>query len=229
MKTIGLVGGTGWVSTLEYYRLINRESNRRLGGLNSARLILYSVNMGEIDACKKRNDDEGHYQLVRGAAETLALCGAEGLVLCANTLHMFAQRLTKEIPIPLIHIAEAVAREIKKAGMAKVGLLGTRQTVEMPFYRDKLNDAQINVLVPDEDDRAFIHHAIMDELLKEVFLSASRRRFLDIMEKLKWRGVEGIILGCTEIPLLVRPEDIGLPMFNTLEIHARAAVDFALA
>lgn len=229
MKTLGLVGGTGWVSTQTYYRLINRETNARLGGLNSARLLLYSVNYEDIYRLNQRDDHEAVTQLVADAARRLALAGAEGLVLCANTLHMYAERVAESALLPLVHIGEATAAEARRRGYTRVGLMGTRPTMERAFYRDKLAAAGVEALIPDETQRAAIHHAIFDEILKEVLDPATRARLVAIVASLAERGAEAVVLGCTEIPLLVRPEDTPVPLLDTLAIHARAAVDFALS
>ena len=228
MKTIGLVGGTGWVSTVEYYRTINEETNRILGALNFAKCILYSLDYGEIEEFNKRDDMEGIFSLILDASKKLVSIGADCIVLCANTLHMFADRLQKEVPVPLIHIAIATARQIKGRNISKVGLLGTKLTMEKDFYKTKLNQERIEVVVPELPDREFIDHTITNELLKGIKSETSKDRFLVIMRKLRSQGAEGIVLGCTEIPLLIQQEDTDLPVFNTTVIHSLAAVEFAL-
>jgi len=228
MKLIGLIGGTGWVSTVEYYRIMNEEVNRRLGGLQSANCVLYSFNYAVIDELNESYDVERQGALMVDAAKKLISIGAEGIVLCANTLHQFAERVEKEIHVPLIHIADATATQIKKRNISTVGLLGTKYTMEMDFYKRKLNEANIKVLIPDAEDREFINHTITQELLKRVFKDESKARFMQIMNRLHSQGAEGIILGCTEIPLLVKQHDTELPLFDTLSIHALAAIDFAL-
>ncbi len=228
MKTIGLIGGTGWVSTLEYYRLINEETNKRLGGLNAARCILYSFNYADINECNLRDDHEGVYRLVLDAAVKLKKVSADCLMLCANTLHQYVERLNDEVKLPIIHIADATAKEIKSKGLSAIGLLGTKYTMEMDFYTKRLGESGITSLVPEKPERLFIHSTIMDELLKEIINPGSKKRFLDIIDDLERRGAQGIVLGCTEIPLLIKQEDTHLPVFNTLELHAKAAVDFAV-
>jgi aspartate racemase len=228
MKTIGLAGGTGWISSAEYYRIINEEINRRSGGLEFARCILYSINYAEIDAFNKQNNKEGVYKLILDATLKLAGSGADFIILCANTLHQFVERLEQEIDVPIIHIAEATADEIRREKMSKVGLLGTKQTMEMDFYKSRLNEKGIDTLVPELSDRDFIQKTISDELLRGVFSDDSRYRFIEICKELNKRGAEGIVLGCTEIPLLLRQEDIDIPIINTLKVHAMAAVDYAL-
>jgi aspartate racemase len=228
MKTIGLIGGTGWVSTLEYYRLINEETNKQLGGHNAARCILYSFNYADINECNLREDPEGVYNFVLDAAIKLKNASADCLVLCANTLHQYADRLVEEVKLPVIHIADATAVEIKKQGLSTIGLLGTKFTMEMDFYTKKLSEAGLSSVVPEKSERLFIHNTIMNELLKEIFKPESKKRFLDIINDLEQKGAQGIVLGCTEIPLLIKQSDTNLPVFNTLEIHAKAAVDYAV-
>ena len=228
MKTIGLIGGTGWVSTIEYYRTINLEINKRLGGHNAARCILYSFNYADINECNLREDHAGVYKIVFDAAAKLKEASADFIVLCANTLHQYADDLQAEIKLPIVHIAEATASEIKKQGLSKIGLLGTKFTMEMDFYTKLLSSAGIESLVPEKPERLFIHSTIMNELLREIFKPEAKKRFLEIINDLEQKGAEGIVLGCTEIPLLIKQEDTHLPVFDTLEIHAQAAVDFAL-
>lgn len=228
MKTLGLIGGTGWVSTIEYYRLINEGINKKLGGQNAARCILYSFNYADIDRLNQKDDHEGVGKLVLDAAHKLKAASAECLILCANTLHMFYNELVDKVQLPVVHIADAAAQAIKERGLIKIGLLGTRFTMEMDFYTKKLSDAGIESVIPEKSDRHFIHNAIMNELLKETFKPETKKKFLEIINDLKQKGAEGIVLGCTEIPLLIKQHDTHLPIFNTLEIHAHAAIDFAL-
>jgi len=229
MKTIGLVGGTGWISTAEYYRIINEETNRRLGGLEFARCALYSVNFGDIHRFEKLRETEGIFSLMLGAAKKLESVGVDCILLCANTMHMHADRVAKEISVPLIHIAKATGAQIKKGNVKTVGLLGTRPTMELDFYTKKLAEDGITALVPDKDERIFIQRTIDNELLMGKFLAESKKRFLEIIHKLRSQGAEGVVLGCTEIPLLIKQEDVDFPLFNTTVIHSLAAVDFALS
>jgi aspartate racemase len=217
------------VSTLEYYRIINRETNRRLGGHQAAECVLYSINFGEVVELKKQNREGDVFFLLRDAAHAVENAGAECIVLCANTMHKFADALRPEITLPIVHIAEATGAVVAKRGMKTVGLLGTKLTMELDFYKMKLKERRIETLVPEVEDRDFIERTIMDEILNEILNPKSRERFLDIIRTLHVRGAEGIILGCTEIPLLVKQEHTDLPLFDTLTIHARAAVDFALS
>jgi len=228
MKIIGMIGGTGWISTAQYYRILNEETNKRLGGLNSAKIILHSFNYGEIDKLNRADDNAGVYKLVLDAAKILKASSVDCLMLCANTLHQYVDDLQEEIDLPIVHIADAAAAEIKKHSLKKIGLLGTRATMEMDFYKKKLNNAGIESLVPGKPEREFIHNAIMGELLKENFRKETKDKFLNIINELEQRGAQGIVLGCTEIPLIIKQEDTPLPVFNTLELHARAMVEYAL-
>lgn len=228
MKTLGLIGGTTWVSTVDYYRLINQMVNQRLGGLNSAKMLLYSVNFQEFRPPDTVEGWEGITQRVIAIARTLEQGGAEGLVLCANTLHKIAEPVQAKIGIPIIHIAEASAAEIGKKKLTKVALLGTKFTMQEPFYHDKLRAQGIETLIPEQSDRLYIHDAILDEMALEIFKPETKLRFLEIIAQLRQRGAEAIVLGCTEIPILVRPADTTAPLFDTTHIHAQAAVDFAL-
>jgi aspartate racemase len=230
MRTLGLIGGTGWVSTLEYYRGLNETVNRRLGGHESCRCVLTSFNFGDIMRAKDAAPNQGEVRkLVVQAAGRLASTGVEGLMLCANTLHWFAEDVERAIPVPLIHIARATAAQINGAGLTRVGLLGTRPTMEQDFYRKRMEEAGIEVVVPEEADRAYIDRTIFEELLQEIFKEETKSRFLEIVDSLRLRGAQGVVLGCTEIPLLLKPSDCTLPLFDTLRIHVEAGVDWALA
>lgn len=228
MRTIGLVGGTGWVSTVDYYRYINQEFNEVLGGYQFPRCILYSLNFGDIVDFNKKNDTESIYHLLLDATGKVISGGAEGIVLCANTLHKYADRIQEKIDKPIIHIADATAGVITENKLSKVSLLGTKYTMEEDFYRTRLEASNIEVIVPGKEDRLFIHRAIFNELIKEIFLDETKERFLNIMQSQKKAGAQGIILGCTEIPLIIKDHDFDLPLLNTTLIHAGAAVQFAL-
>lgn len=230
MKTIGLVGGTGWVSTLEYYRLLNEEVHRRLGGYEAARCLLYSLNYADVVRVKAADPEQGGVRvMVVEAARVLSRAGAELLLLCANTLHWFAPDVERAVPTPLVHIAVATGRRIRAQALTRVGLLGTRPTMERDFYTGRLAEAGLSVLVPEVDDRAWVDAAINDELVQNVLRPETRERFLAIVDGLRQRGAQGVVLGCTEIPLLVKPGDVDLPLFDTLAIHVEAAVDLALS
>lgn len=228
MKTIGLIGGTSWVSTVDYYRIINQTLNQKLGGLNSAKILLYSMNFAE----KKVHLDAGNWEAISACycreAGNLEGAGAECIVLCANTPHKIAEDIRKAVNIPLIHIAEETAKDIAKEKISKVGLLGTKFTMEHDFFRNKLTDNKIETLIPEEEDRNFIHQSIFGELANGVLRPETKTRYIQIINKLIDRGVTGIIAGCTEIPLLIKQEDCPVPIFDTTMIHAQAAVDFAL-
>lgn len=228
MKTLGLVGGTGWPSTIEYYRALNEEVGRRTGGSDAARLVLYSLNFGDVLRRFDAGDDRGVHDLALDAARAVIAAGAEGIVLCANTLHMFAAELERELPVPILHIAEATARDIRARGLTRVGLLGTRRTMELDFYPEKMRPRGIEVITPPEEERAFVNHAILKELILDRFLPETKARMLAVIEGLRARGAKGVVLGCTEIPLLVKQSDTDLPLFDTLALHVNAAVDFAL-
>ncbi len=228
MKTIGLIGGTGWASSVEYYRLINEHTNQILGGLNYSHCILYSINYENINKCNKNKDYEGVYSIIYDATQKLVSIGAEGIALCANTLHFLADRLQKQIPVPIVHIADTIAIEIQKKNIDKVGLLGTLQTMQQDFYKAKLQKNGIETLIPAIDDMNFINNTILYELFNKEFKQESKNRFLRIMSDLQKQGAEGIVLGCTEIPLLLTQSDFDLPLFDTLQIHVKAIVDFSL-
>lgn len=228
MKTLGLIGGMSWVSTIDYYRLINEGVNHRLGGSQYARCVIHSFNFGDIEELNARQDWDAYLELVTDAAEGLVRAGAEGLVLCANTAHVVADRLALRLSIPLIHIADPTASAVERAGVATVALLGTRATMEGTFFIDRLTRRGIRVLVPAPDDRELIHATIFAELGKGILRPETRRRYQEIIGALVAAGADGVVLGCTEIPLLIKPSDCPVPTFDTTALHAEAAVDFAL-
>lgn len=228
MKKIGLVGGVSWVSTLDYYRYINEEINERLGGLNFAECLVYSLNFNDVQRHGWDNWDET-FRLVSGACQRLKAAGAEAIVLCANTAHAIADRVEDDVQLPLIHIATATADEVSRRGLKKVGLLGTKFTMQLPFYKDKLRMHGIESFVPhDQAVRDFIQHTVKEELGRGIVRPESKAAFVEIANQLIGNGAEGIVLGCTEIPLLLGPHDVAVPVFDTAKIHAQAAVDFAL-
>lgn len=229
MKTLGLIGGTSWVSTVDYYKLINQQINQRLGGLNAARLILYSMNYEEFKPPADPKDWGSTSQNLVTIAKNLEYSGAACILLCANTPHMAADTIEKNVNIPLIHIAEETAKEIKKHDLKKVGLLGTKLTMEQPFFRDRLLKYGIEPIVPGDKERTYIHATIFNELGKGIFTQETKNKYLQIIDGLIKKGAEGIILGCTEIPLLIQQDDCDLPLFDTMLIHATAAVNFALS
>lgn len=229
MKILGLIGGISWVSTLDYYKLINQGINDRVGGLNASHCIIYSFNYADIKKNNDNNDWATTLQMFAHAAQHLKAAGATAIVLCANTAHLVADQLEQEVGLPVIHIATATATEVQKCGLQKVGLLGTKFTMELDFFKSKLQDKQIATIIPDSKDREFIHQTIFEELGKGVLEATTRQRYLKIIDDLISKGAEGIILGCTEIPLLIKPTDLTVPSFDTTQIHAKAAIDFALA
>jgi aspartate racemase len=229
MRTIGLIGGMSWESSAEYYRLINEAVKVRLGGLHSARSVLLTVDFAEIEAMQAagRWDEAG--AVLAESARNLERAGADCLVLCTNTMHRVADAITAAVAIPFIHIADATASAIEAQGLRRVGLLGTRFTMEEAFYRGRLADQHgLEVLVPEADDRVIVNRVIYEELCLGAIREESRAQYRAIMNRLVERGAEGIILGCTEITLLVTQADNAVPLFDTARLHALAAVDFAL-
>ncbi len=227
-KLIGMIGGTGWVSTLQYYRLINEMIYERSGGRNYAHCLLYSLDYSDIGDLVEKNDYEGIYRLVKTAAKKLQNGRVDFLVLCANTLHMFVSRLDSEISLPIIHIAEATALKIKADHLSTVGLIGTKRTMEDDFYRLRLLAHGISTLIPVAPDRDFIDHTIRKELVNNIFTSEANAQFLRIIDSLENQGAQAVIMGCTEIPLLVKQEHTSIKLYDTTEIHASAVVDFYL-
>ncbi len=230
MKTIGIIGGMSWESSAEYYRIINQIVNQQLGGVHSARIVMYSVNFGEIERLQHLNDWTALTMMMIDAAGRLERAGADLVLIGTNTMHKMAEEVASSIAIPLLHIADAAGAEITRMGLNKVGLLGTRFTMEQDFYRGRLQQRfGLEVLIPDEDGRDLVHRVIYQELVLGVFREESRTAFRGVIGNLAAQGAQGIILGCTEIPLLVKPEDSSLPLFDTTRIHAEAAVGMALA
>lgn len=228
MKTLGLIGGTTWVSTVDYYRLINRQVNERLGGLNSAKILLYSVNFAEFNPPTDPNEWGELTQKFAEIAKNLEKSGAECVVFCANTPHLIVDEIQPLVNIPIISIAEETAKEIAKSSLKKVGLLGTRITMEQSFYKDKLKKYGIETVIPEFEERQFIHHSIIYEMSKDIFKEETKERYLQIIQKLIEQGVDGIVLGCTEIPIIIKQKDSAVPLFDTTLIHANAIVNFAL-
>ncbi|WJN60709.1 aspartate/glutamate racemase family protein [Pseudomonas sp. SO81] len=229
MKTIGLIGGMSWESTLPYYRHINEAIKARLGGLHSARLVLYSVDFHEIEQLQRSGDWQRAGELLGEAAAALERAGAEFLVLCTNTMHKVTDAIEQAVSIPLLHIADPTATAIRTAGLQRVGLLGTRFTMEQPFYRERLESRHgIQVLVPDEADRQLVHRVIYEELCLGTVRETSRQAYREVIARLVAQGAQAVILGCTEIGLLVGDTDAAVPLFDTTLLHARAAADQAL-
>lgn len=230
MKTIGLIGGLSWEASREYYRIINEEVKERLGGLHSCQCLMYSVDFAVVAALQHQGEWEKLGALMVDAARRVERGGAELLVICANTMHKLADDIAGQVGIPLLHIADAAAEDVKAQGLRKVGLLGTRFTMEGDFYRTRIREKHgIDVIIPDAADRETVHAVIYEELVLGVVNPASRRRFQEIIGRLAAAGAQGVILGCTEIPLLVGQQDSALPLFDTTRIHALRAVELALA
>jgi aspartate racemase len=229
VKIIGLIGGMSWESTVPYYRQINETIKERLGGLHSAKIILYSVDFHDIEQLQRAGDWEAAGAILAEAAHSLETAGASFLVLCTNTMHKVASSIEAAVTIPLLHIADPTAVEIKESGHSTVGLLGTRFTMEQEFYRDRLSERHgLRVIVPGPDDRETIHRIIYEELCLGIVTTDSRDAYRRIMANLTSQGAQAIILGCTEISLLVNQKDSEVPLFDTTGIHARAAAEEAL-
>jgi aspartate racemase len=228
MKTIGLIGGTSWESTLEYYRILNQEIQKRLGTSHSARILMYSVDFNDVERCITAGKMDELLQLLCNAAQKIEQGGADCLLICANTMHMLAPAIQSKIKIPLVHIAKATLKKVIENNFTKIGLLGTKPTMEMDFYKNIFSEKGVEVLIPNNEDRQFIHDTIFKELFSGELKETTRKRFLTIMENLVLLGAQGIILGCTEIPLLIKQEHTPIPLFDTTYIHAHAGVDFAL-
>ena len=229
MKTIGLIGGMSWESTAIYYRVINQEVQKRLGGVHSARLVMFSVDFAELEELQRADRWDEATKLMVDAGRTLARAGAELLLICTNTMHRMAAEVEQGAGIPLLHICDPAARKAKAEGLSRVALLGTAYTMEQSFYKDRLRSHGLDVIVPDEADRAVVHRVIYEELVRGRIEQASRKSCREIIARLVAKGAQGIVLGCTELPLLIKPEDSAVPLFDTTELHALAAVDLALA
>jgi aspartate racemase len=229
MKTLGLIGGMSWFSTAVYYKTINQLINEKLGGINSAKLILYSLNFNDYKALQDKDDWKQIEIMFSDMAVKLENAGADCLVMCTNTPHLIADRIMQKIKIPLIHIAVETAKEIVRQKITKVALLGTKFTMENSFFIDKLTKMGIEPIIPEIGDRNFIHASIMNEFTKGIYTEETKKKYLDIIEKLSKAGAQGIIFGCTEISLLINPSECNVTIFDTTTIHSKAAVDFALS
>jgi aspartate racemase len=228
MKTIGIIGGISWLSTIEYYRFVNQIVNDRLGGVNAAQVIVFSVNFADIKRLTEANDWDGLAALCSDAAQRLQQSGATCLLIGANTMHKIADRVQDAVTIPVIHVAVVTADAIKQRNLDTVALLGTKYVMQQDFYRNKLAEQGITVLIPEQDDIDYINSAIYNEFGKGIFTSEVKQRFLRIIDSLVEKGAQGVIFGCTEIPLLLQQSDCSIPVFDTTLIHATAAVDFSL-
>lgn len=228
MKTIGLIGGMSWESTVGYYHILNTVIKERLGGLHSAKCLLYSVDFQEIETCQADGAWEKSGEILSDAARRLEGAGADCLLICTNTMHKVAEQVQNAVSIPLIHIAEVTAAALLRADLHTVALLGTKYTMEQDFYKNKLTAKGITVLIPDAADREFVNTTIFQELCLGIIGAATKRRFLTIMDKLTAAGAQGVILGCTEIGMLISQKDTSTPLFDTTAIHAESAALYAL-
>lgn len=228
MKTIGLIGGMSWESTVTYYQIINRVIKEKLGGFHSAKCILNSVDFQEIEACQSKGDWDKSAEILTETALSLERAGADFIIICTNTMHKVADDIKKHIRIPLLHIAEVTAEELIQNSVKTVALLGTKYTMEQDFYKSKLVERDIQVIIPAQEDREFINHTIYQELCLGIISDTSRQRLLSICEELVKQGAQGIILGCTEIGLLINQEYTDIPLFDTALVHARKAAEYSI-
>ena len=228
MKTIGLIGGMSWESTVTYYKIINETVKEKLGGLHSAKCILYSVDFQEIEECQANGNWEKSGEILGEAAYNLEKAGADFIVICTNTMHKVVNQIKEKISIPILHIAEMTAEKILEKGLKNIALLGTKYTMKQDFYKSKLIEKGINVIIPDKNDIEIINEVIYDELCLGTINSNSKKKFLEIVDKLRNKGAEGIILGCTEIGLLIKNEDTDVPLFDTAIIHAEQAAIYSI-
>jgi aspartate racemase len=227
MKTIGLIGGMSWESTVTYYQLLNEAVKRRLGGLHSAKVLLYSVDFFEVEALMSRGEWDKAADLLGGVAERLERAGADFVLICTNTLHKVAPEVQKRISVPLVHIAEAAAEELKTKGISRVGLLGTKYTMTQAFYRDKLESCGLTVIIPEPEDIELVNRVIFEELCLGIVKPDSKAEYLRVIRAMQQSGAEAVLLGCTELGLIVSQEDVSLPLFDTTVIHAGKAAALA--
>lgn len=228
LKTIGLIGGMSWESTATYYKIINETVKEKLGGLHSAKCILYSVDFQEIEECQANGNWEKSGEILGEAAYNLEKAGADFIVICTNTMHKVVNQIKEKISIPILHIAEMTAEKILEKGLKNIALLGTKYTMEQDFYKSKLIEKGINVIISDKNDIETINEVIYDELCLGTINFNSKKKFLEIVDKLRSKGAEGIILGCTEIGLLIKNEDTDVPLFDTAIIHAEQAAMYSI-
>ncbi|MGC4017808.1 MAG: aspartate/glutamate racemase family protein [Muricomes sp.] len=223
MKTIGLIGGMSWESTVTYYQIVNEIVKEELGGLHSAKVLLYSVDFSEIEKCQAQGDWERSADILSEAGQILEKGGAGFIVICTNTMHKVASQIQSKVSIPIIHIAEATAEELKKHNITKVALLGTKYTMTQEFYKTKLAEAGITVIIPDEQEIEAVNNIIYNELCLGIVSKVSKEKYQDIINSFARKGAQGVILGCTEIGLLIGQQDVDLPVFDTTRIHASKA------
>lgn len=228
MKTIGLIGGSTWVSSAEYYKILNRLANQKKGGYHSASIIMQSFNFDDFRTLIEGKRYEEAEQMLTRIAQNLQKAGADCILICANTPHMFAKGIQEHIEIPLIHIAKETGQSIHEQRLKKVALLGTKPTMELEFYAAELKLFGIETIIPEEIERNYIHQTIFEEFSKDVFTPEAKNKYIEIIESLKHKGAEGVILGCTEIPILIQAKDVSIPVFDTMQIHCKAAIDFVI-
>ena len=228
LKTIGLIGGMSWESTVTYYKIINETVKEKLGRLHSAKCILYSVDLQEIEECQTNGNWEKSGEILGEAAYNLEKAGVDFIVICTNTMHKVVNQVKEKISVPILHIAEMTAEKILEKGLKNIALLGTKYTMEQDFYKSKLIEKGINVIIPDKNDIETINEVIYDELCLGTINFNSKKKFLEIVDKLRSKGAEGIILGCTEIGLLIKNEDTDVPLFDTAIIHAEQAAMYSI-
>ena len=228
MKTVGLIGGMSWESTIPYYKIINEIVKEKLGGLHSAQIILYSVEFDEIEKCQSSGQWDKSAEILGNAAKKLELAGADFILICTNTMHKVAPQIQNMISVPIVHIADATADSLERDKVSKVALLGTKYTMTQDFYKSKLIDRGFKVFIPDEEDIEIVNHVIFDELCVGVINKDSQKKFSEIIGKLKDKGAQAVILGCTEIGLLIREENSVLPIYDTTLIHATKAAELLL-
>ncbi|MBC3767056.1 aspartate/glutamate racemase family protein [Neptunicella marina] len=228
MKTIGLIGGMSWESSLHYYRLINQQVKQQLGGLHSARVILNSLDFAPIEQLQREQNWDAMALILVDMAESLQKAGADCVLICTNTMHKVAVQVADAVSIPLLHIADVTANAIKQQGLQSIALLGTAYTMEQDFIKQRLASVGLKVVIPDETQRKLVHKVIYEELCQGEIKTESRKAYVDIIESLQQQGAQGVILGCTEIGLLIEPQHVSMPLFDTTAIHAQAAVNFAL-
>jgi aspartate racemase len=230
MRLLGLIGGMSWENTIEYYRFANELVKSRLGGWNSAKILLYSVNFREILSLQNEEQWDEIAEIILNISKKLETAGSSAILLCSNTMHKIADDIEKSLSIPLIHVIDETAKIIISKNIDTIGLLGTKFTMEDGFYRDRLEKKyNLKVILPDKIERKYINNTIYNEFAKGDFLSSTKQKYLKIIDNLLKRGAEGIILGCTEIPFLIKPKDVKIPLFDTLKIHLRAAINFVLS
>ena len=229
MKTIGLIGGMSWESTASYYRIITQGVKARLGGLHSAKIVLNSVDFADVEAMQQAGDWQLSAELLKSSARSLEAAGAQCIMICTNTMHKVADEVAATVSLPLIHVADATARVLSAKGVTKVALLGTRFTMSEPFYKIRLEQRGVDVVVPTDDEQKVIHDIIYQQLCLGDIRDDSKQQYLDIINSLQHQGAQGVVLGCTEIGLLISQQDTDIPLFDTAEIHANAAIEFALS